>query len=80
MKEKTRESYFSKGKGLCSPKSTTNNKNGCETGKDKESLSVTLGFSLQRESTRTDIPCLSSPSVLQGSNVADLLLKFLIGH
>lgn len=77
MKEKSRELYFSKGKPLCFPKSATNNKNGSEVGKDKESLSVTLGFSLQRESARTDTPCLSGPFVLQGSNAAVLLFKFL---
>lgn len=79
MKEETRRLYFSEGKALCFPKSTTNNKNGSEVGKDKETLSVTLGFALQRESARTDAPCLSGP-VLQGSNAAVLLLKFLPGH
>lgn len=80
MKEETRRLYFSEGMALCFPKSTTNNKNGSEVGKDKETLSVTLGFALQRESARTNAPCLSGPSVLQGSNAAVLLLKFLPGH
>lgn len=61
MKVKTEELYFYKGKPLCFPKSSTNNKNGSEVGKDKESLSVSLGFSLQRESARTDTPCLPGP-------------------
>lgn len=47
MKEETRKLYFAEGKALCFPKSTTNSKNGSEVRKDKETLSVTLGFALQ---------------------------------